>query len=286
MTATDTVTSSITGTAAIAVTASTPPAITSGTPPPGTVASPYGSTSTEYLRCTSFPLRPGCTPCVPNTAAGCGASLPFCGRQAFAPVCIQKDVFVGFELTGTGGIPAYKWTLIISPTWAGNQYQHRKGADQRHTDSWDGGNLQRDGYAERFRIAARADDSDLLNRYQQSAASSRQQHIFVSRRYGKSAVWLYVLGNRRTAAIPELEGNGDAACGHCTAHKCGRTCRHTDGDGGVSNQRDGGRYAGATLCRTRIQFSRFMRTGSEPRERWEPLVRSRLRPCWRTERCW
>jgi hypothetical protein len=114
VTATDTVASSITGTAAIAVTASTPLAITSGTPPPGTVASPYGPTSAEYLRCTTFPLQ-GCTPCVPNTAAGCGASLPFCQRQGFARVCIRKDVFVGFELTGAGGVPPYKWTSSSLP---------------------------------------------------------------------------------------------------------------------------------------------------------------------------
>jgi hypothetical protein len=126
VTATDTVTASVTGTGSIGVTATAALAITSGAPPPGTVGSAYGPTRTEYLRCTSFPLQPSCTPCVPNTAAGCGSSIPYCRRQAFAPVCIQKEVFVGFELTGTGGVKTYHWTASsLPPGLAVNQFGER-----------------------------------------------------------------------------------------------------------------------------------------------------------------
>jgi Putative Ig domain len=116
VTATDTVTKSIAGTSsAISVTATSAPAITSGAPPNGTVGSIYGPTFTQDLRCTSFPLRPGCTPCVPNTVVGCGASLPFCARQRVAPVCIQVEDFVGFSLTAAGGVPPYTWAASSLP---------------------------------------------------------------------------------------------------------------------------------------------------------------------------
>ncbi len=116
VTASDTVTPSIQGTSSTIVVTATPSlAITSGAPPAGTVASSYGSTTVQFLRCTFFPLQPGCTPCVPNTAAGCGASLPFCARDRHASVCIEEQVFDGFELTGTGGVPPYTWTASSLP---------------------------------------------------------------------------------------------------------------------------------------------------------------------------
>ena len=114
VTATDTVTPSIIGTGSITVTATAPLAITSGAPPPGTVGSSYGQTTTNYLKCNfRFPVHPYCTPCVPNTAA-CGGSYPSCnfGRPG---TCVEKQVLVGFELTGTGGIPAYSWTASSLP---------------------------------------------------------------------------------------------------------------------------------------------------------------------------
>jgi len=115
VTATDTVTLSITGTGSITVTATAPLAITSGAPPPGTVGSAYGPTSTQYLRCN---LRPpfdrACTPCVPNTVAGCGSNLPFCGVNR-AVTCIEREIFVGFQLTGTGGVTPYAWSSSTLP---------------------------------------------------------------------------------------------------------------------------------------------------------------------------
>jgi hypothetical protein len=117
ITATDVATPSITGTSSnIAVTESSAPAITSGAPPNGTVGSTYGPTFIQYLRCTSFPLQPSCTPCVPNTPAGCGASLPFCARQRYAPVCVGSDKFVGFSLTAAGGLLPYTWSASSLPT--------------------------------------------------------------------------------------------------------------------------------------------------------------------------
>ena len=117
VTATDTATQSIAGTSSsIVVAATTALAITSGTPPNGTVDSSYGSTSTLYERCT--PQRGGmggCTPCVPNTIAGCGASLPSCARAPSYEACILTVTLSGFQLTGTGGIPPYHWTASSLP---------------------------------------------------------------------------------------------------------------------------------------------------------------------------
>lgn len=114
VTATDTVAPSITGAGSITVTATAPLAITSGAPPSGTVGSSYGQTTTNYLKCNfRFPVHPSCTPCVPNTAA-CGGSYPSCnfGRPG---TCIEKQILVGFELTVTGGVPAYSWTASSLP---------------------------------------------------------------------------------------------------------------------------------------------------------------------------
>ena len=118
VTATDTVTQSIAGTSSsIVVAATTALAITSGPPPNGTVDSSYGSTSTLYERCT--PQRGGlgrvCTPCVPNTLAGCGSNLPNCRRAPPYEACILTVTLSGFQLTGTGGVPPYNWSASSLP---------------------------------------------------------------------------------------------------------------------------------------------------------------------------
>lgn len=115
VTATDTATASITGTSnSIAVTASAPLMITSGSPPNGTVGSTYGTISTQYLKCVSQIFRRICTPCVPNTAA-CGGSYPRCPSPSLFGTCILREDFSGFELTASGGVPAYNWTGSALP---------------------------------------------------------------------------------------------------------------------------------------------------------------------------
>ncbi len=115
VTATDTVTPSVTGTTnSIAVTATPAPTITSGAPPNGTVASSYGSTSTVYEKCALQGYR-RCTPCVPNVST-CGGSYPSCAHApSNAPVCILTVEYSGFELTGTGGVLPYTWTASSLP---------------------------------------------------------------------------------------------------------------------------------------------------------------------------
>jgi hypothetical protein len=117
VTASDTVTSSITGTSSsIVVAPTTALAITSGPPPNGTVNLSYGSTSVVYERCApQFPGGGGCTPCVPNTIAGCGGSLPSCRRAPPNVACILTLILSGFQLTGTGGVPPYHWTASSLP---------------------------------------------------------------------------------------------------------------------------------------------------------------------------
>ena len=118
VTATDTVANSITGTSSsITVTPTAALAISSGSPPNGTVDSNYGGTSTLYERCV--PFRPGlgggCSPCVPNTLAGCGGSLPNCRRAPADVACILTVTLTGFELAGTGGIRPYSWMASSLP---------------------------------------------------------------------------------------------------------------------------------------------------------------------------
>jgi Putative Ig domain len=118
VTVTDTVTPSIKGTTnSITVTATPALTITSGAPPNGTVASSYGTTSTVYEKCVLQGIVRRCSPCVPNTLAGCNApSAPSCARApSTAPVCILTVVYTGFELTGTGGVPPYTWTASALP---------------------------------------------------------------------------------------------------------------------------------------------------------------------------
>lgn len=121
VTASDAVTPSITGTGSITVAATAPLAITSGAPPPGTVGSAYGSTTTQKLKCSfaGIPVHFVCTPCVPNVA-GCGGSYPNCFlRHPPGTTCIEIQTFVGFILTGTGGVPAYNWMASSLPPGLG-----------------------------------------------------------------------------------------------------------------------------------------------------------------------
>jgi hypothetical protein len=119
--ATDTVTPSITGTSsAIVVTATPALTITSGAPPAGTVASSYGPIITIYSKCVFNAQlnRRDCRPCVPNTAV-CGGSatnpFPSCSRAPLTATCVTSQIFAGFELTGTGGVPPYAWTAASLP---------------------------------------------------------------------------------------------------------------------------------------------------------------------------
>jgi hypothetical protein len=118
VTATDTGAQSIAGTSSsIAVAATNALAISSGPPPNGTVNSTYGPTSILYERCVpqfpGFSLR--CTPCVPNSIAGCGVAFPNCLRVPPNVACILTLTLSGFPLTGTGGIPPYSWTASSLP---------------------------------------------------------------------------------------------------------------------------------------------------------------------------
>jgi len=121
ITATDTVTPSITGTtSAIAVTATPALAITSGAPPSGTVASSYGSSTTIYSLCVFNAQlnRRVCHPCVPNAAA-CGGSpsnpYPSCYRARPTATCVTSQIYSGFELIGAGGVPPYTWAATSLP---------------------------------------------------------------------------------------------------------------------------------------------------------------------------
>jgi Putative Ig domain/Galactose oxidase, central domain/Kelch motif len=117
VTATDTVTHSITGTSAsINVEATAAPAITSGAPPNGTVGSIYGPAFIQYLECvknnqTGFST---CTPCVPNTSQ-CGGWPPCPRRGTYPGICILTERYVGFSLTATGGLPPYTWAASSLP---------------------------------------------------------------------------------------------------------------------------------------------------------------------------
>jgi len=121
VTATDTVTPSITGTSStIAVTASPALAITSGAPPNGTVASSYGPTITIYELCVfDYQLNyRTCHPCVPNTSA-CGGSptnpYPGCRHAPLTATCVTSVAYDGFQLTGAGGVPPYTWSASSLP---------------------------------------------------------------------------------------------------------------------------------------------------------------------------
>ena len=128
ITVADTGTSSISGTSApIAVTLTPPPTISSATPPNGTVGLNYGPTNTIYEKCVPVRRGRGCTPCVPDTRAGCNApTAPDCTPTNTNLTCIETLHNVGFELTATGGISPFTWTASSLPPGLAitSQYGH------------------------------------------------------------------------------------------------------------------------------------------------------------------
>lgn len=114
ITATDTVTASITGTSGtIAVGKQGPLAITSGTPPSGTFGATYGPSSTEDVSCSWRRSRSGgtgflyCTPCDPATCK----ALPPCTSYFTPGYChATRQAFLGFPLSAMGGVAPYNWS--------------------------------------------------------------------------------------------------------------------------------------------------------------------------------
>ncbi len=109
ITATDTVTPSITGPSS-PVNIIGPLAISSAAPPDGTVGVKYGPSTIQYLRCSWSPY-PGwhlvCTPC---TSSLC-ASLPPCRNYPSPGFCrTTQRGFFGFPLMATGGVSSYTWS--------------------------------------------------------------------------------------------------------------------------------------------------------------------------------
>lgn len=115
ITATDTVTATLSGKSpAIATTAPPTLAITSGAPPNGTVDATYGGTRVEYEFCGS-----GCYPCTP----------PACGYWPPCPhskPCYAELDFSGFTLNATGGVPPYSWNASSLPPGLGVQIENKE----------------------------------------------------------------------------------------------------------------------------------------------------------------
>jgi hypothetical protein len=108
ITATDTVTASLTGkSAAIATTTPAMLNITSGAPPNGTVDAIYGGSRVEYEFCG----HGACTPCTRNPFPGTCGFYPPCGPRP----CIAALDFSGFTLTASGGVPPYVWGASSLP---------------------------------------------------------------------------------------------------------------------------------------------------------------------------
>ena len=117
ITATDTVTSSITGVSpSISVTKVVPLAITSPAPPNGAYQQTYGPDTPELQYCivNSGEIGGGrphfsCTPCTPQENC---SQIPPCQPQFQHGHCTEtKEVVLGFTLTASGGVPGYTWTL-------------------------------------------------------------------------------------------------------------------------------------------------------------------------------
>lgn len=116
ITATDTVTPSLTGGCnSIAITAPPALAITSGAPPNGTVDATYGGTRVEYELCGA-PF--GCHPCSRTPFPGTCGNWPPC---PLTRTCILRLVFSGFTLNATGGVPPYGWNASSLPPGLGVQ---------------------------------------------------------------------------------------------------------------------------------------------------------------------
>jgi hypothetical protein len=108
ITATDTITPSLTkSSGAIVVTAASTLTITSGAPPKGTVNVDYGPTITGLLICG----RGGCVPCI-----GISCSVyPRCGSGFAGPCTMWGQFFGGFTFRATGGVRPYHWSASSLP---------------------------------------------------------------------------------------------------------------------------------------------------------------------------
>lgn len=116
ITATDTATHSINGSAMLGVTAPATLTVSSGAPPAGSVGVDYGPSRIEYERCFFDFMLHGvnCTPCTPGPNGTCG-NLPRCGFPRHLPCLEAISVFNGFTLMATGGVPGYSWSASGLP---------------------------------------------------------------------------------------------------------------------------------------------------------------------------
>jgi hypothetical protein len=107
--ATDTVTPSVTGpTNSISVVAAAALTTTTATPPSGTVGTNYGPFRTEYFQCNNFGRS--CIPCsywICRTLPPCPSSYRC--RET-------RQIFEGFTVTATGGVPPYGWSASGLPS--------------------------------------------------------------------------------------------------------------------------------------------------------------------------
>jgi hypothetical protein len=118
ITATDTVTATLTGkSSSITTTAPGALAITSGAPPNGTVDQSYGGSRRKYEACALT----GCSPCTrpaPPLPGTCPAWPP-CGSKP----CILELDLTGFTLNATGGVPPYGWNASSLPLGLGVMHE-------------------------------------------------------------------------------------------------------------------------------------------------------------------
>jgi hypothetical protein len=111
ITATDSVTTTITGTSnSISVSPRATLAIISPPPPSGVVDIPYGPSSVGTFNCIWNPVLGWHYACVPCTGQSC-ASLPACRQIPGQHCLLHETVYVGFALQAAGGLPPYAWAL-------------------------------------------------------------------------------------------------------------------------------------------------------------------------------
>jgi hypothetical protein len=120
ITATDTVNTSLIGTSSIAVSAAAAIAITSAAPPSGTFGVTYGPSETEAFKCFSR------TNCIPCGRSGC-SGLRNCSTHSGYPCFVQRQIFDGFPLIATGGVPPYSWGASPMPPAPGLSVDSQSG---------------------------------------------------------------------------------------------------------------------------------------------------------------
>jgi hypothetical protein len=114
ITATDTVTASVTGPSnSISVVAAAALTATTAAPPSGTVGTNYGPSTTEYLKCYSN--RGGVMNCAPCTSYLACRPLPPCGSVYYGQCREARQIFEGFTIVATGGVPPYSWSSSSLP---------------------------------------------------------------------------------------------------------------------------------------------------------------------------